>query len=331
MKILVTGGAGFIGSHLCEKLLELEHEVTCLDNFNKFYDPNIKRDNIRKCKSNGAFTLIEGDLLDLPRVRNLLSAEKFDVVVHLAAIPGVRPSVKDPFPYEENNIRGTLNMLQTCKESGANKFIFASSSSVYGIGLTAPFKETLAVGRPASPYAATKLAGEVMCHAFHHVHGINMAILRYFTVYGPRQRPEMAIHKFTRKALDGEVIKKFGDGSSVRDYTYIDDVIDVTVKSIEKCEGYEIYNVGNSAGITLNDLLKLIGDTVGVELNVEQVEEVAGDVPLTLADVTRAKLKLGYKPSVAIDDGIGRFVQWLKSKREADEQRESSSKEEPET
>ncbi|MFH1435118.1 MAG: NAD-dependent epimerase/dehydratase family protein [Pseudomonadota bacterium] len=323
MKILVTGGAGFIGSHLCEKLLELDHEVTCLDNFNKFYDPNIKRDNIRKCKSIDAFTLIEGDLLDLPRVRNLLSAEKFDVVVHLAAIPGVRPSVKDPFPYEENNIRGTLNMLQTCKESGANKFIFASSSSVYGIGLKAPFKETLAVGRPASPYAATKLAGEVMCHAFHHVHGINMAILRYFTVYGPRQRPEMAIHEFTRKALDGEVIKKFGDGSSVRDYTYIDDVIDVTVKSIEKCQGYEIYNIGSSAGITLNDLLKLIGDTVGVELNVEQAEEVAGDVPLTLADVTRAKLKLGYKPSVAIDEGIRRFVEWLKTRREADA-RESS-------
>lgn len=315
MKTLVTGGAGFIGSHLCEKLLASGHQVTCLDDFNNYYDPNIKRENIAGCREHAAFKLIEGDLLDLPRIRNLFSADKFDIVVHLAAMPGMKQSVQNPFPSEEVNVRGTMNILQTCKGSSAGKFVFASCAAVYGVGLPTPFKESHNVGRPTSPFAATKLAGEATCHAFHHIYGIDMTILRLFTVYGPRQRPEMAIYNFTKQGIEEKVTKRFGDGSTERDFTYIDDAIDAVIKAIEKCEGYEIYNVGSGSSTTVNDLLQLITNALGVELQIEENEPVPGDLPLTIADITKAKLKLGYRPTVNIEDGVRRFVEWMKSRQ----------------
>ena len=314
MKILVTGGAGFVGSHLCDKLLQQGSEVVCLDNFNHFYEHTLKRENISGCRQHEGFKLIEADLLDMARIKSFCSAEKVDAVVHLAAYPGSRQSVQDPFSYEENNVRGTLNILHACKECAVSKFVFASTYAVYGLGFSLPFKETLIPQRPASPLAATKLAGEALCHAYHHIYGIDMAILRYFSIFGPRQRPGSALHEFMKKGILGRPVRKFGDGTTSRDYIYIDDAVDATIKAIEKCQGFEAYNIGSGSSVTVDEVLLLVSEALGVGLQIEAAEPPLGVLPASLADITKAKLKLGWKPAVTFQEGIGRLAEWMKSR-----------------
>jgi UDP-glucuronate 4-epimerase len=310
MKILLTGGAGFIGSCVGERLLGMGHELVTIDNFNEFYDPDIKRANVKGCLESSRFKLCEGDICDRKLLEDLFEAEKFEAVVHLAAWAGVRPSIERPEIYEEVNLGGTLNLLQRARHAGIKTFVFASSSSVYGGRKDPPFRETDAVDRPVSPYAATKKSGEVICYSYHHLFDISFSCLRFFTVYGPRQRPEMAIHKFARLMHQGKAIPLFGDGTSSRDYTYIDDIVDGTIKSLERCEGYEIYNLGESHTTTLIDLVNHIAATLGVEPKINWLPDQPGDVPITFADISKAKEKLGYSPKTLVDVGVQRFVDW---------------------
>ncbi len=310
MKVLVTGGAGFIGSHLVERLLGLGHDVVCLDNFNDFYDPAIKHRNIEKAFWSNRYTLVSGDILDKELLEKLFS-EGLDGVVHLAAWAGVRPSIERPMIYQQVNIEGTLNLLEKCREHKVDRFVFASSSSVYGGRTNVPFRETDNVMKPISPYAATKAAGEVLCYTYHHLHKINIHALRFFTVYGPRQRPEMAIHLFARKMLNDEPISAFGDGNSSRDYTYVDDIIDGVTASLLRCKGFEVINLGGSKTTSLNALLGLIAARLGKSPNIEHSKDMPGDVPTTFADIAVAKRLLGYAPKVGIKEGIDRFCTWL--------------------
>jgi len=248
-------------------------------------------------------------------VETILKEERFDAVIHLAARAGVRPSIAEPVLYTDVNLRGTSVLLEACRKIGLKRFIFGSSSSVYGDSNKVPFSEDDPVARPVSPYAATKAAGELLCHAYHHVHGFDVTCLRFFTVYGPRQRPEMAIHKFARHILEGKPIPRFGDGSSVRDYTYIDDIIDGVAKAIDRAGGYRIYNLGESAPVPLSRLIELIEKEIGVAARVESLPDQPGDVRATWADVSRARRDLGYEPCVPIAEGIRRFVIWLKAQR----------------
>ena len=325
MKVLVTGGAGFIGSHLCERLLGEGNEVTCLDNFNNFYNANLKRANVSYFREHENFEIIEANLLDLPRVRSLLSAGKFDVVVHMAANSGTRASVQNPLDFETVNVRGTLHALLTCKESAVQKVIFASSAAVYGTGQPTPFKESSGAGRVTSPYGASKLAGEALCHAYHHMHGMDVSVLRYFNVYGPRQRPDMALYSFTRRGMEGRVLKRFGDGTAVRDFVHVDDAVDATVRAIDKCEGFEIYNVGSGTGTTVRELLQMVTNALQKELEIEELEPMAGELPLALADISKAKLKLGFKPQVKLEEGIERFVSWMEEEMENEMERKSAA------
>jgi UDP-glucuronate 4-epimerase len=312
MRILVTGGAGFIGSHLAERLLQADHEVVCLDNFNDFYDPELKRRNIEKALSYNHYTLTVGDILD-KRLLNKLFSEPFDVVVHLAAYAGVRPSIERPAIYQRVNVEGTVNLLEQCRMKKVPKFIFASSSSVYGGRTTVPFQETDDVTRPISPYAATKVAGEALCHTYHHLFDMNIHALRFFTVYGPRQRPEMAINLFASRILRNETIAVFGDGKSARDYTYVDDIIEGMAASIERCNGYEIINIGGSKTTSLLDLVKMLSNRLNKHPVIKQMPDQPGDVPITYADVTKAKNLLGYSPKTDIVQGIEKFCAWLKA------------------
>jgi UDP-glucuronate 4-epimerase len=310
MKILLTGGAGFIGSWVGERLLDMGHEVVCIDNFNEFYDPEIKRANLRSALSSPRFTLCEGDITDRRLLDDIFAATRFDAIVHLAAWAGVRPSIEHPEIYEEVNVGGTLNLLQRARHTRVPRFVFASSSSVYGGRTDPPFSEDDVVARPVSPYAATKLAGEVLCHTYHHLFDISVTCLRYFTVYGPRQRPEMAIHKFARLMHQGRPVPLFGDGTSSRDYTFIDDIVDGTVRALERCEGYEVINLGESRTTTLVELVRTVGAVLGVEPEIEWLPDQPGDVPITFADVSKAREKLGYDPSTPVEVGVKRFVEW---------------------
>lgn len=310
MHVLLTGGAGFIGSWVGERLLDLGHQVVCIDNFNEFYDPTIKRENLESCLKNPRFELCEGDITDRPLVDDLFESHDFDAIIHLAAWAGVRPSIERPEIYEQVNLGGTLNLLQRARMDKIERFVFASSSSVYGGRTDPPFREVDSVGRPVSPYAATKRSGELLCYTFHHLFELNIACLRYFTVYGPRQRPEMAIHKFARRMVRGEKIPLFGDGSSSRDYTYIDDIVDGTIKALERCEGYEIYNLGESHTTKLLDLVNQIGESLGVKPQIEWLPDQPGDVPITFADVSHAREKLDYAPSVPVTEGVPKFIDW---------------------
>ena len=312
MRILVTGGAGFIGSHLVEKLIERGDEVVCLDNFNDFYDPAIKRKNVGEFTNGGLFTLMEGDILDVAFLDGVFE-NSFDVVVHLAAYAGVRPSIENPALYQRVNIEGTLNLLECCRRNDVDRLVYASSSSVYGGRKEVPFLETDNVMRPISPYAATKAAGEILCHTYHHLYGISVHALRFFTVYGPRQRPEMAIHLFASQMLEGKPVKIYGDSLSSRDYTYITDIIDGLTASIDRCGGFEVINLGGSAATTLGDLVQMIGSGLGVTPQTEQRPHQPGDVPVTFADVSKARKLLDYAPKVPIDEGIGLFCEWMKS------------------
>lgn len=310
-KILITGGAGFIGSHLTETLLREGSEVICLDNFNDYYDPAIKWRNIEPLRSHENYTLIEGDILDLDLLRKIFEKHEITIVVHLAARAGVRPSLQQPLLYQQVNVQGTTNLLEVAKESSVEKFIFGSSSSVYGENEKIPFAEDDFVDHPISPYAATKKAGELICYTYHHLYELPITCLRFFTVYGPRQRPDMAIHKFTNWIYRDEQITMFGDGHSRRDYTYITDIIDGICKSIEHCKAYHIYNLGESQTIELHKLIELISTYLGKSPKIRKLPVQPGDVPITYAAIDKARSEIGYAPKVGIEEGVEKFVRWF--------------------
>jgi UDP-glucuronate 4-epimerase len=314
IKVLVTGGAGFIGSHLCDHLISNGIHVICLDNFDNFYDPNIKIKNVAEIteKLPDRFELITGDIRNPEHLKEIFNKDKIDFVIHLAARAGVRPSIADPLLYQDVNIRGTIILLEACKTYGIKNFIFASSSSVYGENQRVPFTEKDLDIQPISPYGATKRAGELLCYSYHHLYGMNIACLRIFTAYGPRQRPEMAIHKFTRLIDQGKKIPVFGDGSSRRDYTYIDDLIEGILGVIRHHKGFEVYNLGESQTTSLIELIRLIEGAFGKKANIEILEPQPGDVSTTYADITKAKKMLEYQPKVKMEEGIRRFVEWYK-------------------
>ena len=315
MVILVTGGAGFIGSHLCGRLMREGHRIVCLDNFDDFYDPDIKRRNIQEVSREAQFELIAGDIRDTQLIARTFRSQTFDVVVHLAARAGVRPSIDYPKLYEEVNVQGTVNLLDACREFGVKSFVLASSSSVYGGNSKVPFSEEDRAETPISPYGATKRAGELFCYTYHRLFGINITCLRYFTAYGPRQRPEMAIHKFTRLIEGNERVPMYGNGQSMRDYTYIDDIIDGTMGAIYGNKGYEIYNLGESRTSRLSDLIRMLEEALGKKAIIEGLPEQRGDMPITYANIEKARRKLGYAPRVSMEEGIGQFVKWYRQNR----------------
>lgn len=310
MNVLVTGGAGFIGSHLVERLLGEGHQGICFDNFDDFYDPALKRGNLKRALQEPRFRLYEGDLRDMGLLEKIFQEEEIENIVHLAARPGVRPSIQNPLLYADVNIRGTMNLLEACRKHGVRRFLFASSSSVYGNNPKVPFAEENPVDSPISPYAATKKAGELICHTYHHLYGLDIACLRYFTVYGPRQRPEMAIHQFTRLIDQGKKVSLFGDGNSRRDYTYIDDAIEGTMGALARDHGYEIYNIGESRTTSLSELIQLIEEQMGKKARIEYLPAQPGDVERTYADIRKAQRLLGYRPRTDIGEGLTRFIRW---------------------
>ena len=312
MAYLVTGGAGFIGSHLVDSLVERGEEVVVIDDLNDYYDPAIKRANIAPHLEGTQVTLCEGDICDAGFLAAAVGDRRIDQIVHLAARAGVRPSLVDPALYARVNCEGTTNLLELARRLEVEKFIFASSSSVYGNNKKVPFSETDSVDHPISPYAATKVAGELLCRTYHALYGFPIAMLRFFTVCGPRQRPDMAIHKFTRLIDQGEEIPIFGDGSSERDYTYCADIIQGVLAAIDKAEGCEIFNLGESRVTRLDRLVSLIEEQLGKPARRKPMPTQPGDVRRTFADVSKAKALLGYAPSTPIEEGIERFMAWYR-------------------
>src|SRR5882762_4088570 len=312
-QILVTGGAGFIGSHLVDALLKEGREVVVLDNFDDFYPPEVKRRNLKPLAGRAGFTLVEGDIRDGVLVEKILTTQPISVVVHLAARAGVRPSIQQPVLYCDVNVGGTAVLLESCRRHGIAKFIFGSSSSVYGNNSGLPFSEKDDVDRPISPYAATKRAGELMCATYHELYRLNVFALRFFTVYGPRQRPEMAIHKFTRMIDRGLPVPRFGDGSTRRDYTYITDIVNGVLRAIERVQGFEIINLGGSQTTSLSDLIALVEKSLNQRALIKEEPGQPGDVVATYADVDKARHLLGYEPKVPPDEGIRLFVDWYRS------------------
>ncbi len=310
MRILVTGGAGFIGSHLVEKLLAAGHDVAILDDFNDFYDPQIKHANIAGFAKD--VTVHHVDLRESASVRNLFHREKFETIAHLAARAGVRPSIQHPQLYYETNVSGTLHLLDAAHVTGVERFIFASSSSVYGISKTVPFSEDQHLTQTLSPYAATKIAAEFLCSTYSHLYRMRVIALRYFTVYGPRQRPDLAIHQFTQRIYAGQPIDQFGDGTTRRDYTYIDDVIQGTMAALTY-DGplFEIFNLGESETIQLKDLIAAIENAFGKKAKINRLPEQPGDMPLTCADISKARKLLRYNPTTRLSDGLPRFIDWF--------------------
>lgn len=311
MKILITGGAGFIGSSVTDKLLEQNHSVICLDNFDTFYDPLIKRQNINNALSNKNYLLIESDIRDQKFLDAFFSDNKVDIVIHIAARAGVRPSIAKPDLYYDVNINGTLTLLEAMRKADIKKMIFASSSSVYGNNKKIPFSETDNVDYPISPYAATKKAGELLCHTYHHLYAFDIFCLRFFTAYGPRQRPEMAIHMFAKNILNQKPIKMFGDGSTKRDYTYIEDIVSGLIGAINNLKGYEVINLGESQTISLSALIVMLENKIGKKAIIKNCPEQPGDVMITSADISKAKKYLQYSPKTSIEEGINKFVDWL--------------------
>lgn len=312
MNFLVTGGAGFIGSHVCERLLLSGHAVWALDDLNPFYDPELKRRNIRDIQRLGrAFEFVQGDLVDRPALEGLFSSVRFDQVIHLAARAGVRPSLQEPALYQRVNVEGTVNVLEACRRNKVRKATIASSSSVYGVNSKVPFAESDPIFHAISPYAASKLACEALGHVYHHVYGLDVVMLRFFTVYGPRQRPDLAIHKFSRLIKEGKPIPVYGDGSTARDYTYIDDILEGVVACTRRDFGYQIFNLGESDTVTLSRLIELLEEALGQKAIIDRQPLQPGDVPLTCADISKARAQLGYHPSVRIEQGIPRFVDWF--------------------
>ena len=312
--ILITGGAGFIGSHLVDNLLaEGGWQVSVLDNFNSFYSPEIKRANIAAHLENPHFSLYENDFCNAEILRKIFAENRFEAIVHLGAWAGVRPSLLNPKLYAQVNIDGTLNLLDAAREVGVKQFVFGSSSSVYGINSKIPFAEDANVSRPISPYAATKAAGELLCHTFSHLYDIRTICLRFFTVYGARQRPDLAIHKFAKLISQGKPIQMFGDGTTRRDYTYVDDIIQGVRAAIDYDKSnYEIINLGESQTIELKELIELIEKSLGKKALIERQEMQPGDVPLTFADISKARELLNYNPTTKIGQGIPKFVEWFR-------------------
>jgi UDP-glucuronate 4-epimerase len=310
VRVLVTGGAGFIGSHLVERLLHDRHEVVILDDFNDFYDPEIKRENIARVSGDVAIHRI--DLRDNAAVRSLFRSEAFEAIAHLAARAGVRPSIQQPHLYYQTNVIGTLHLLEAARVTGVQRFVFASSSSIYGIAKTVPFSEDLRLTQTISPYAATKIAGEFLCSTYSHLYQLRVVALRYFTVYGPRQRPDLAIHRFTRRIHSGLPIDQFGDGTTRRDYTYIDDIIQGTMAALEYDGAlFDVFNLGESETIQLADLIAAIESALGKKAKITRLPEQPGDVPLTCADISKARSLLGYNPTTPFALGLPRFVNWF--------------------
>jgi len=314
MRILVTGGAGFIGSHVAGRLIRDGHEVEIIDDFNDYYDPRIKRANISSL--GGAAKLHEGDIRDRDFVQQTISQGRFDAIIHLAARAGVRPSLKDPQLYIDTNITGTHHLLEAAHQNGIGRFLFASSSSVYGLAKKVPFTEDLPLPQTLSPSAATKIAGEHLCGNYAHLYGMKVVCLRFFTVYGPGQRPDLAIHKFTDAIHRGQSIPQFGDGSTRRDYTYIDDIVQGVTGAL-RYEGpaFDIFNLGENQTTTLSELILEIEKALGKKAIIERLPEQQGDMPLTAADITKARQLLGYNPQTQIRDGIPKFVEWYLSSR----------------
>jgi UDP-glucuronate 4-epimerase len=312
MHALVTGAAGFIGSHLVERLLADGHSVTCVDNFDDFYDPRIKRENIAAVLAKPGVRLVEGDIREPSLLDRCFAGKAIDVVIHLAARAGVRPSLALPELYYDVNVIGTLRLLEAMRKHRVSRMIFGSSSSVYGNSSKLPCSESDNVDRPVSPYAATKKSGELLCHTFHHLYKFNVFCLRFFTVYGPRQRPEMAIHSFVQKIMNGDRITVFGDGTSKRDYTYIDDAIDGIVRSLSVVNGYEIINIGESRTVTLNELLLLLQRLLQRKAVIAYEPMQPGDVDTTFASIEKAKSLIGYNPRWTFEKGLEQFVAWLK-------------------
>lgn len=312
-RILITGGAGFIGSHLCERLLRNGNQVFCVDDLNDSYSPDIKRKNLGRCMQNKNFRFYKEDILNKRKMEEIIKKEEIEKIVHLAARAGVRPSIKQPLLYSEVNVQGTLNLLEIIKDSGVEHFIFGSSSSVYGINSRIPFSEDDRLDKPISPYAVSKIAGELLCFNYSHLYGIPITCLRFFTVYGPRQRPEMAIHKFTRLIDNGREIPMYGDGTTKRDYTYITDIIDGIISSLRKRFKFEIFNLGSSKPIELRYLISLIEKSLGKKADIKRLPEQPGDVPITCADISKSRRILNYDPKVSIEEGIRRFTEWFRS------------------
>ncbi|MEM9595112.1 MAG: NAD-dependent epimerase/dehydratase family protein [Acidobacteriota bacterium] len=317
--ILITGGAGFIGTHLTRRLLDRGERITVLDDFNDYYDPARKRRNVAPFADHPDHRLVEGDIRDAELVDRLFRGEDsggwggFDGVVHLAARAGVRPSLAEPILYEDVNCIGTLRLLEAARRHGPKNFVFGSSSSVYGINEKVPFAEDDSVEQPISPYATTKRAGELLCFNYHHLYGLRISCLRFFTVYGPGQRPEMAIHKFTDLLTRGETIPLYGDGGTRRDYTYVDDIVDGIVAAYDLAPGFEIFNLGGAETTRLGDLVEWLAAELAVEPRIEYLPDQPGDVPITYADVRKAGRLLGYSPRVPIREGLRRFVAWYQS------------------
>lgn len=314
--ILITGGAGFIGSHLVDHILrEGQSRVTVADDFNDFYDPAIKRANIAHQIGRADFEIVEADIADSQAIDDLFARARFDMVIHLAARAGVRPSLEAPLVYEEANVRGTYSLLEAARKYSVPRFIFGSSSSVYGINSKVPFSEDDQIAHPISPYAATKIAGEAACHTYSHLYGIRVVALRLFTVYGARQRPDLAIHKFARLISEGRPIPVFGDGTTRRDYTYIDDIISGLASAMSYEESlFEVINLGESQTVELSYLIEVLEKALDRRATIDRRPPQAGDVPVTFADIGKARRLLGYDPKTKIEDGIEKFVRWFREK-----------------
>ena len=312
--LLITGGAGFIGSHLVDRLLATNVErITVVDDFNDFYNPSIKRDNIREHLKDLRYSIHEADIRDLAALAHVFNKSNFDCVVHLAARAGVRPSLSEPQLYTDTNINGTVNLLELARQHDIKQFVFGSSSSVYGINTKVPFSEDDPIRQPISPYAATKGAGELLCHTYSHLYGLRCICLRFFTVYGPRQRPDLAIHKFAKLISQHQPIPVFGDGSTRRDYTYIDDIIDGVTAAIDYDKSnYEVINLGESRTVELRELISLLEKELDTHAIIERQPPQPGDVPQTFADVSKARALLNYQPKTQIEEGLRRFVEWFR-------------------
>lgn len=313
---LITGGAGFIGSSLSERLIKEGNRVVAIDNFCDFYNPTIKENNVKELIKNSNFRLYRNDIRDRESVKKIFEENNIDIVMHLAAMAGVRPSIENPVLYQEVNCMGTQNILEEMKAHNVKNLVMASSSSVYGNCKEVPFKEDMIVDFAISPYAATKKANEVMTHVYHKLFDMNVIMLRFFTVYGPKQRPDLAINKFTRLMLEDKEIPMFGDGTTSRDYTYIDDIVDGIIRSCNYVENnndvYEILNLGNSSPVSLKEMINTIGQAIGVEPKIKQLPMQPGDVDRTFADISKAKKLIGYNPKTPFKEGIERFIKWYK-------------------
>jgi len=313
MNFLVTGGAGFIGSNLCDRLLREGHEVWVFDDLNDFYSPARKERNIREFLSSPQFHFVKGDLRDRRAIDDLFASAQFDQVVHLGARAGTWPSLKDPALYQEVNVLGTTYILEACRARKIKKITIASSSSVYGANTKLPFSETDPIRQPISPYACSKLACEALGHVYHHIHGMDVIMLRFFTVYGPRQRPDLAIYKFAGLIQQGKPIPVFGDGSTARDYTFVTDTLDGIMAATRTECGFEIFNLGESVAVPMSRLIELLEQSLGKKALIERLPLPAGDVPLTCADISKAERLLGYHPRVKIEEGIRRFIDWFRA------------------